>query len=170
MKIRENVLISELTTMRLGGKACFVVEIEQPEDIRQAYELAKEKNLPTYILGGGANTIGKDEGFPGVVILNRIKGIEIISENDEELIFKAMGGEVWDDVVEFSCKHQASGIEAMSMIPGTAGAAPVQNIGAYGQDIAGVIESVEAYDTSCLLYTSDAADDTSIVEGWEGGG
>lgn len=147
MKIRENVLISQLTTMRLGGVARFVVEIEQPEDIRQAYELAKEKNLPTYILGGGANTIGKDEGFPGVMILNRMKGIEIISENDEELIFRAMGGEVWDDVVEFSCEHQASGIEAMSMIPGTAGAAPVQNIGAYGQDIAGVIESVEAYDT-----------------------
>lgn len=147
MKIRENVLISELTTMRLGGAARFVIGVEQPEDVREAYRFAQAKNLPTYILGGGANTIGRDEGFSGVVILNRLKGITVIHEDDTELLLKAMGGEIWDDVVEFATEKGFSGIEAMSKIPGTAGAAPVQNIGAYGQDIAGVIESVEAYDT-----------------------
>lgn len=161
MLIRENVPISSLTTMRLGGKARYVVEVETPDDVREAYNFAEAKNLPVWIMGGGANTIGQDEGFAGVIILNKIKGIfaklgdEYVDVNDitielyseEELTITAMGGETWDDVVQVACAMGYSGIEAMSSIPGTVGAAPVQNIGAYGQDIAGVIETVQAYDT-----------------------
>ena len=147
MKIRKNVPISSLTTMRLGGDARFVAELESANDVHEAYQFAQDKNLPTYILGGGANTIGHDMGFLGVILLNRIKGIEIISESESDLLIKAMGGEIWDDVVEFTTKRGFSGIEAMSKIPGTVGAAPVQNIGAYGQDIASVIASAEVYGT-----------------------
>lgn len=147
MKILENVPISTLTTMRLGGGAKFVVEIENIEDIKSAYDFAHEKNLPIFILGGGANTIGRDEGFDGVILINKMRGVEVLSEDEHALIIKGMGGEIWDDFVDYACEKGYSGIEAMSVIPGTLGAAPVQNIGAYGQEISQVIESVEAYDS-----------------------
>lgn len=75
MRINENILISSLTTMRLGGPARFVVEIEKPEEIPEAYNFARQNNLPIFVLGYGANTIGHDEGFPGVIIINRMRGI-----------------------------------------------------------------------------------------------
>ena len=147
MKVLENVLIAELTTMRLGGTAKYVVEIEKVEDVAEAYRFAKEKNLRTFILGSGANTIGRDEGFDGVILLNKIKGIETISENEIEAVIRGMGGEIWDDFVKYTVEKDLSGIEALAKIPGTVGAAPVQNIGAYGQEIAQVLENVEAYDS-----------------------
>lgn len=147
MKIFENVPISSLTTMRLGGPARYIVEIEKVEDVAEAYRFAKEKNLKTFILGGGANTIGRDEGFDGVILLNKIKGIKMINESEEEAIICGMSGEVWDNFVEYTVDKNLSGIEALAKIPGTLGAAPVQNIGAYGQEIAQVLENVEVYDS-----------------------
>lgn len=144
---QENIPISSLTTMRLGGKARYVISIQNLQDIKDAYAFAKEKNLPTFVLGQGANTIGRDEGFNGVILLNQLKGIEIVSKTSDEVVIRAMGGEIWDGLVEFTTERGYSGIEAMSKIPGTVGAAPVQNIGAYGQEIKNVLESVEVYDT-----------------------
>lgn len=142
MKIYENVPISTLTTMRLGGPARYVLEVEKKEDIPEAYNFAKEKNLPVFIIGGGANTIGHDEGYDGVLIKNIMKGITI-----KDNLVTAFGGEVWDDVVSFACERNLTGIEALSKIPGSAGAAPVQNIGAYGQDVSDTFVSAEVYDT-----------------------
>ena len=139
--------------MRIGGPARFVITVTEKEDIPEAYKFAKEHNLPVWILGGGANTFSKDEGFEGVIILDRIMGISQVKapEGEEEkegvAYFKAYGGEQWDDLVTFVSERGYSGIEAMAGIPGTAGAAPVQNIGAYGQEVTQVIVSVEAYDT-----------------------
>lgn len=161
MEIRENVPISELTTMRLGGQARYVLVAKDEDDLRDGWQFAKERGLPVWVMGGGANTIGHDEGFSGVIILNQIRGIFVkvgedlvgvedlddVQDLGEELELVCMGGEIWDNVVEFACERGYTGIEAMSMIPGTVGAAPVQNIGAYGQDIAQVIVSAEAYDT-----------------------
>lgn len=146
MKVQENVSISSLTTMRLGGSARFVVTVSDVDDIMKALDFAKERNLPFWFMGGGANTIGHDDGFNGVIILNRLTGIEVLDESDTEITIKGMGGVVWDDFVSFACEKGYSGIEAMSMIPGTLGAAPVQNIGAYGQDLSQVLVSVEAFD------------------------
>ena len=146
MLIREKVPISELTTMRLGGKARYVITIKKLSDIPEAYRFAAEKKLPVWVMGSGANTIGKDKGFDGVILLNRVKGIEVISETSDEVVIRAMGGENWDDLVAFACERGYSGIETMSKIPGTVGAAPVQNIGAYGQEMSQVLESVEVYD------------------------
>lgn len=147
MIIQENIPISSLTTMRLGGSARYVLTIENLSNIEEAYNFAAEKALPVWVMGSGANTIGHDEDFPGVILLNRLSGIEVISETSDEAVIRAMGGEIWDDLVEFSTERGYSGIEAMSKIPGTVGAAPVQNIGAYGQDLSQVLESVEVYDT-----------------------
>lgn len=154
MKVLENVPISELTTMRLGGPARYVIEIEKPEDIPEAYEYARSfVFLPTFVLGNGANTIGHDEGFQGVVLMNKMSGIELKEEVESGyFLLRAMGGEIWDNVVEFACKNGLTGIEAMSKIPGTVGAAPVQNIGAYGQDISQVFESIEVFDTKDFQF------------------
>ena len=132
--------------MRLGGAARFVVSVRRPEEVEEAYRFAEEQGLPTWALGGGANTIGRDEGFPGVVILNELKGVEIVREVGDAVQAKWMGGEVWDDTVAWACERGYTGIEALSLIPGTVGAAPVQNIGAYGQEVGQVLVSVEAYD------------------------
>lgn len=154
LKIEENVPIRNLVTMRIGGPARFVITVTSKEEIPKAYQFAKERNLPVCVLGGGANTFAKDEGFDGVIILDRIMGISEVERPEAEsskdgdiAYFKAYGGEQWDDLVTYVSERGYSGIEAMAGIPGTAGAAPVQNIGAYGQEVTQVIVSVDAYDT-----------------------
>lgn len=158
MKINENVKIKELTTMRLGGLARYVIELETVEDVEKAYLFAKEHQLPVFILGTGSNVIGKDEGFKGVILLNRIKGIRFI----DELTIDAMGGELLDDLVAFTTEKNLSGIEALSAIPGTVGAAPVQNVGAYGQEIELVLESVHAYDLKEEKYVTIKKEDMNL--------
>lgn len=153
MKISENILISSLTTMRLGGPARYVIEVEAKEDVIDAFYFAKQQNLPIFILGYGANTIGHDEGFNGVIIINRMRGITEIQEQQEgntqqdSFYIKAMGGEYWDNVVAFACERDLTGIEGLSKIPGLTGAAPVQNIGAYGQQISNVLTEIEVFDS-----------------------
>ncbi len=140
--------------MRLGGPARYVIEIEKPEEIPDAYGFAQTYNLPVSVLGGGANTIGHDEGFNGVIIINRIRGI-----TGESNKIKAMGGEPWDNVVEYATSKGLSGIEGLSKIPGLAGAAPVQNIGAYGQEIADVLTEIDVYDSETNTFRTLTKDD-----------
>ena len=154
MKIAENVPLSTLTTMRLGGPARYVIGVESDADITYAYDFAKAHNLPIFILGGGANTLAHDEGWPGVIIKNIMQGI-----TEEEGIITAMGGTEWDEVVEYACKHEYTGIEALSKIPGLVGAAPVQNIGAYGQDISKVFVSARVYDSKTGEFKTMSKDD-----------
>lgn len=146
MKIRENVKISELTTMRLGGPTKYLIEIEDKSDIEPAFNFAAEKNLPVFVLGDGANTLGHDEGFNGVIITNKIRGLNFSNRTENSVVLTAGGGEEWDDAVAFATEKNYTGIEALSKIPGSAGAAPVQNIGAYGQDISETLVSAEVYD------------------------
>jgi len=147
MKIRENVPISELTTMRLGGAARYVIEVEQEEEVKQAWAFADRKDLPVYILGSGSNIIGRDGGFNGVILVNKIKGMGIAIPEENGLIdLYANSGELLDDFVTYGTQMGFSGMEALSAIPGTVGAAPVQNVGAYGQDISQTLVSVRAYD------------------------
>lgn len=168
LKIEENVMIKNLVTMRIGGPAKFVITVTEKEDIPEAYKFAKERNLPVWVLGGGANTFSKDAGFDGVIILDRIMGISQIEtpagEEEKEGVayFKAYGGEQWDDLVTYVSERGYSGIEAMAGIPGTAGAAPVQNIGAYGQEVTQVIVSVEAYDTKLEEFVVVPASDMKM--------
>lgn len=127
--------------MRLGGAARYVIEIEEDKDLAEAYKFAEDKKLPTYILGGGSNVIGRDGGFDGVIFVNKLHGIYVIDSDPERIRLCAKSGDLLDDLVEYSVKlwngesYGYSGIEALSKIPGTVGAAPVQNVGAYGQEI-----------------------------------
>ena len=158
MNIRENIPLSKLTTMRLGGPAKYVIDIEDESEIKEAYTFAKKHNLPTFILGGGANTIAKDEGFPGV-ILRYTKTGTTTKEEKSHYSITAQAGEPWDNVVAYACKQGLTGIEALSRIPGLSGAAPVQNIGAYGQDISQTIDHATAYDTKTQEFTTLTRED-----------
>ena len=148
MNIREDVPISTLTTMRLGGAARYVIDIDKVEDLSQAYAFAKEKNLPVYVLGSGSNIIGRDGGFNGVILVCKLTGMGILREEKDEVVqLYSYSGELLDDFVTYGTEMGYSGMEALSAIPGTAGAAPVQNVGAYGQDISQSLVEVEVFDT-----------------------
>ncbi len=146
MDIHTNIPLKNYTTMHLGGNARFMTEVHTPADVAEVCRNAAKQHLPIFILGGGSNIIVRDEGFGGVVVRNRIPGFEILSKDPGQTVIKVGAGENWDDVVRRTVEVNLSGIEALSAIPGTAGAAPVQNIGAYGQEIADTLLSLEAYD------------------------
>lgn len=132
---------------------------DSASDVVSLYRNARKENLPIFVLGGGSNVITHDEVFEGIVLLNKIKGFEVISETDETTDVKIGAGEVWDEVVEKAIGLGLQGIEAMSGIPGTAGAAPVQNVGAYGQEIADTLISLEAYDSKTDTIVTIFADE-----------
>ena len=154
-----NVSLKQYTTMKLGGETRFMVTADSPGDVVSLYRNARKENLPIFVLGGGSNVITHDEVFEGIVLLNKIKGFEVISETDETTDVKIGAGEVWDEVVEKAIGLGLQGIEAMSGIPGTAGAAPVQNVGAYGQEIADTLISLEAYDSKTDTIVTIFADE-----------
>ena len=147
MDVMTNISLKQYTTMKLGGEARYMATADSASDVVSLYRNARKENLPIFVLGGGSNVITHDEVFEGIVLLNKVKGFEIISETDETTDVKIGAGEVWDEVVEKAIGLGLQGVEAMSGIPGTAGAAPVQNVGAYGQEIADTLISLEAYDS-----------------------
>jgi UDP-N-acetylmuramate dehydrogenase len=132
--------------MRLGGNADYLIEVHDQATLIQAAENAKKNHLPIIIVGNGSNIVWRDEGFSGLVIVNRIPGFEVISQDDFGTYVSIGAGEPWDSVIERSVEMGLSGIECLSLIPGTAGATPVQNISAYGQEISQTLVTVTAYD------------------------
>jgi len=148
MDIHTNIPIKNLTTMKLGGPARFFAEVHTPEDLQGVYQNAQAKHIPVFILGGGSNVVAQDAGYQGLILRMRIPGFEVIKEDIYSTTIKIGAGEDWDLTVARTVQMNLTGIEAMSAIPGTTGAAPVQNIGAYGQEVSETLVSVEAYDTS----------------------
>lgn len=159
MDVMTNISLKQYTTMKLGGEARYMATADSASDVVSLYRNARKENLPIFVLGGGSNVITHDEVFEGIVLLNKIKGFEVISETDETTDVKIGAGEVWDEVVEKAIGLGLQGIEAMSGIPGTAGAAPVQNVGAYGQEIADTLISLEAYDSKTDTIVTIFADE-----------
>ena len=159
MDVMTNISLKQYTTMKLGGEARYMATADSASDVVSLYRNARKENLPIFVLGGGSNVITHDEVFEGIVLLNKIKGFEIISETDEATDVKIGAGEVWDEVVEKAIGLGLQGVEAMSGIPGTAGAAPVQNVGAYGQEIADTLISLEAYDSKTDTIVTISADE-----------
>lgn len=159
MDVMTNISLKQYTTMKLGGEARYMATADSASDVVSLYRNARKENLPIFVLGGGSNVITHDEVFEGIVLLNKIKGFEVISETDETTDVKIGAGEVWDEVVEKTIGLGLQGVEAMSGIPGTAGAAPVQNVGAYGQEIADTLISLEAYDSKTDTIVTISADE-----------
>ena len=159
MDIHTNIPLKNYTTMKLGGNARFMTEVRTAEEVATVYRNAKAQKLPIFVIGEGSNVIAKDNGFNGIIVRMRIPGFEIVADDMNSTTIRIGAGEQWDSVVKRTVDMHLSGIEAMSAIPGTAGATPVQNVGAYGQEIADTLESLEAYDSRednfVILHNAD---------------
>ena len=142
MRIEENIPLAPLTTFGIGGPAAFLVHVKTLEELHQALEFAKQKELRTLVLGGGSNMLVPDTGWSGLVIKIELKGVEI-----ENNVLIAGAGESWDGVVAKAVQEGLWGVENLSGIPGTVGGAVVQNIGAYGAALSETLLWVEVLDT-----------------------
>lgn len=141
MNIQENIALAPFTTFRVGGPARYLVEACRESDIKEALTFAAEKHLPLFVLGGGSNLVVADEGWPGLVLKIALKGIEFEFAG-KFVVFHARAGENWDDFVASTVERNCAGVECLSGIPGTVGATPVQNVGAYGQEVSQTISAV----------------------------
>ena len=147
MDIHTNIPLKSITTMKLGGPAQYFAEVHTVQELHDFYQDAKAKNVPVFIIGGGSNLIGHDEGYKGLILRIKLPGFDVVADELNSTTIKIGAGENWDSTVKRVVDMRLSGIETMSAIPGTVGAAPVQNVGAYGQEIAETLVSLEAYDT-----------------------
>lgn len=148
MQLEQDADLSSLTTLRLGGRARYLARARDEAEIAEAADYAERRGLKLWVLGGGSNVVVPDAGLDGVVLLVRISGIRFADDGDKTLVF-AGAGEPWDGVVANAVEHELAGIEALSGIPGLVGATPIQNVGAYGQEIADTLVRVRAYDRAC---------------------
>lgn len=143
IKIQENIPLAPLTTIQLGGPARYFVECRSTEEVIEALDFAAKNKLEIHILGGGSNTVFSDEGFSGLVLKIGLKGISV-EEKGSEVLVKVAAGENWDEFVQFCIKRGLTGVECLSGIPGLVGATPIQNVGAYGQEVKDTILKVRA--------------------------
>lgn len=132
--------------MRVGGTARYLAEVSHAMEVPKAVAWAEEHSLPVLMIGDGSNIIWRDEGFEGLLLVNKMQGFEISSFDDATSYVTVGAGEDWDQVVARTVEAGLSGIEQLSLIPGKAGATPVQNVGAYGQEISNVLMTLQAYD------------------------
>lgn len=144
-RLQIDVPLAPYTTLQTGGSAKYLLTAENIQDIQEAHRWAEEHKLPLFILGGGSNLLVSDTGFPGLVLKIALKGTRI--DNDAEtVLLTAAAGEEWDPLVARTVGAGYAGLECLSGIPGSCGATPIQNVGAYGQEVSETILSVEVYD------------------------
>lgn len=148
MDIRENVSLATYSTMRLGGNARYLAEVKAEDKLQELLNWAAVNRLPVIMIGRGSNIIWRDEGFSGLVLVDKIMGRKVLREDDHTSTIKLYGGENWDDAVDWTVGKKLSGLEFMSLVPGTVGAAPVQNVGAYGGELSNTLLELDAYDTA----------------------
>jgi UDP-N-acetylmuramate dehydrogenase len=146
MHILENVPLKLYSTMRLGGNASYVVDVKSKSEVRQAELWAEAKQLPVMMIGGGSNIIWRDDGFRGLLMVNKIPGFKKLAEDGDSMTIWIGAGKTWDKAVAETVALGLTGIEALSLIPGITGATPIQNVGAYGQEVSQTMVSLEAYD------------------------
>lgn len=145
LQIKENIPLAPFTTLKVGGGARYFVNGVCEDDVIRAVEFARDNDLELFILGGGSNIVVSDEGFDGLVLQIALKGISEDRKGDKVFI-SAAAGEDWDGFVSFCVGRNYAGIENLSGIPGFVGGTPVQNVGAYGQEVSETIVSVRVFD------------------------
>ena len=149
MTIQEYVPLAPLTTLHVGGSARYFAELRREDDVREAAQFAKTHDLPLFVLGGGSNLVVADSGWPGLILRIAIGGITTPNATDASgtsVLFSVGAGVNWDDFVAQAVVQNCAGVECLSGIPGSVGGTPVQNVGAYGQEVSDTIESVRALD------------------------
>ncbi len=152
ISITQAVSLAEHTTLKVGGEALRFAAVHDEDELVAAVAHAKKEKLSITVLGGGSNVLVSDAGVSGMVIQNRIIGLALEDTNDATLL-TASAGEVFDDIVAEMADIGVWGLENLSHIPGSVGATPVQNVGAYGVDVADLIQSVRVYDTETQEYS-----------------
>ncbi|MDB5224636.1 MAG: UDP-N-acetylenolpyruvoylglucosamine reductase [Candidatus Adlerbacteria bacterium] len=159
--MQENVPLAEFTTFKLGGPARFFVRVSSAAELQEALAFGEHKNLAVLVFGGGSNLLIGEKGFDGLVIKIELHGISAVPDDNGNVALSVAAGENWDELVAHTCAQGWWGLENLSGIPGTVGAAPVQNIGAYGADISHTCTQVEVYDRQCkqivILSASECA-------------
>ena len=141
----ENVPLAGLTTLGVGGPARWFVAARRAEEVRASHQWCRNRGVPLWVLGGGSNVVLSDAGFDGLVLQVAIAGSRMEAEGDS-LTLAAGAGEPWDAAVERMVAEGWAGAECLSGIPGTVGGTPIQNVGAYGQEVAAIVETVQAFD------------------------
>ncbi|HSP16930.1 MAG TPA: UDP-N-acetylmuramate dehydrogenase [Thermoanaerobaculia bacterium] len=153
LRIEENIPLAPLTTIGIGGPARYFIRGTTVDEIREAVDWSAQHSQPLFILGGGSNLLISDGGFPGLVLQIDLRGIVVESE-DEFATVKVAAAEPWDAFVAMAVEHRWAGIECLSGIPGSTGATPIQDVGAYGQDVSETIIRVEVLDRTTGLVKS----------------
>lgn len=147
MNKKENISLRSYTTLRVGGEVPFLIECASMSDIEEAVAFARKENLPFFVLGAGSNLLAPDQGYPGVLIRLTMDSMTFVERGDD-VSARIDAGVVWDTFVTDTTVRELWGVENLAGIPGTVGAAPVQNIGAYGMEVKETITEVEVFDTN----------------------
>ncbi len=148
-QLREDAPLAPLTTLELGGRARYLTEVDDPATAHEALRWADAQGVDVAVIGGGSNLVVADAGFPGLVLRMASRGVQV-ERGSEWVRLTVAAGEPWDEVVEMAVAEGWAGVECLSGIPGSSGATPIQNVGAYGQEVADVVESVRVLDRSKL--------------------
>ena len=146
-ELREHVPLYPLCTLGVGGAARWFARARTNDEVRAIHQWCADRGLQLFVLGGGSNLVVSDDGFPGLVMSMAVTGTTM-TRTDDGTIVDAGGGEPWDRLVESAVAQGLSGVECLSGIPGTVGGTPIQNVGAYGQEVSSVIDRVVAFDRS----------------------
>jgi UDP-N-acetylmuramate dehydrogenase len=145
MQIQENISLAPFTTLAIGGPARFFARATTAEDVAAAVRFADERRLSLFVLGGGSNLVVSDHGWNGLVLQIALDGIATHEDRGRTLL-DAGAGVFWDEFVALAVSQNLAGVECLSGIPGTVGGTPVQNVGAYGQEVSQTIVSLSAFD------------------------
>jgi UDP-N-acetylmuramate dehydrogenase len=156
LKTQENIPLAPLTTFQVGGPAHYFVDAHSEHEVSEAVAYASARKLPLFVLGGGSNLLVSDNGWPGLVLKVSVAGVEFEGDR-QKMVFHAGAGENWDELVAIAVSKNCGGIECLSGIPGTVGGTPVQNVGAYGQEVSETITRVRALE----IATGKAVDLTN---------
>lgn len=155
------VRLADLTTLRVGGPAAALTSAESAGDLIEAVRAADAAGRPMLLVGGGSNLVVGDDGWPGEVVRIASRGVRVQADGDDVLL-DVQAGEPWDDVVALAVEQGWQGIETLSGIPGLTGATPVQNVGAYGSDMVPVLVSVDVWDRTAGVRSTQAAADIGL--------
>lgn len=145
LPLRQQVSLQSCNTLAIDACARYLLEVTEPGQIPAAVAFAKQQQLPLLVLGGGSNVV-LSRDFPGVVLRMALRGIDVIDTGHDDIVLDVAAGENWHQLVEYCLQQGCHGLENLALIPGTAGAAPIQNIGAYGVELESLLESVSGWD------------------------
>ena len=157
MNLQEQVALAPLTTFKIGGPARFFIRATVEPELLEAVRFAQSRQLPLFALGGGSNLLIADSGFPGLVLQIALTGEPRVERTDDSILYHVPAGFDWDGFVRLTCDQGLSGVECLAGIPGMVGGSPIQNIGAYGQEVAQTIAAVRVLDLEALSFRTLSA-------------